>query len=380
MASPPRSDVRITVFHLSEEGDRDSEGGGKEPAAHTSGAFQSVHTAQATQSGRSALQGASKRRERDYALEFDPLLNRERDPPLSQTQTQFRNPNRNRSQSHSQNRSQSPNQYQNQYQSHNQSQDRSQYQSQYQYQYPNRDRRRDQESEGSSDEDASFQENESEDEPLIPRYGASATRSRSHSRRSAAAKEKKTARSAAGTGGSGGSRSISRSMSQVKRFFLEDESSSSSKTTRLEESPVRVLPRGPAGSSSDGSSHDPTHSKHTCNCRKSRCLKLYCECFASDVFCNGCNCVNCKNNPEHLKEREEVKQALIQRNPHVFEPHVVWDTPATRTNLRGCKCQKTRCVKKYCDCFRNGICCGPNCRCVDCKNTEEAALNRTLSA
>ena len=46
-------------------------------------------------------------------------------------------------------------------------------------------------------------------------------------------KEKKTARSAAGTGGSGGSRSISRSMSQVKRFFLEDESSSSSKTTRL---------------------------------------------------------------------------------------------------------------------------------------------------
>lgn len=67
---------------------------------------------------------------------------------------------------------------------------------------------------------------------------------------------------------------------------------------------------------------------------------------------------------EHLKEREEVKQALIQRNPHVFEPHVVWDTPATRTNLRGCKCQKTRCVKKYCDCFQNGICCGPNCRCV----------------
>lgn len=145
MASPPRSDVRITVFHLSEEGDRDSEGGGKEPAAHTSGAFQSVHTAQATQSGRSALQGASKRRERDCALESDPLLNRERDPPLSQTQTQFRNPNRNLSQSHSQNRSQSPNQYQNQYQSHNQSQDRSQYQSQYQYQYPNRDRRRDRE-------------------------------------------------------------------------------------------------------------------------------------------------------------------------------------------------------------------------------------------
>ncbi|CBK21727.2 uncharacterized protein [Blastocystis hominis] len=244
-------------------------------------------------------------------------------------------------------------------------------------------------SEGSSDGDASFQENESDDELLIPRYGPSTTRSRSHSRRQAAAKEKKAAKSSAGAGGSGGARPLARSVSQGKRFFFEDESSCSSKTTRLgssdrglsreEESSGRVPTRGPAGSSSDGSPHDPNHS-HTCNCRKSRCLKLYCECFASDVFCNGCNCVNCKNNPEHLKEREEVKQALIQRDPHVFEPHVVWDTPATRTNLRGCRCQKTRCVKKYCDCFQNGICCGPNCRCVDCKNTEEAALNRALSA
>lgn len=139
MAVPPRSDVRITVFHLSEEGDRDSEGGGKEPAAHTSGAFQSVHTAQATQSGRSALQGASKRRERDYALEYDPLLNRERDQPLNQTQTQLKNQNQN------QNSNQNSNQHQSQYRGQNRSQYQYQYQYQYQNQYQNRDRRRDRE-------------------------------------------------------------------------------------------------------------------------------------------------------------------------------------------------------------------------------------------
>ena len=27
-----------------------------------------------------------------------------------------------------------------------------------------------------------------------------------------------------------------------------------------------------------------------CNCKKSKCLKLYCECFAAENFCQSCNC------------------------------------------------------------------------------------------
>ena len=34
-----------------------------------------------------------------------------------------------------------------------------------------------------------------------------------------------------------------------------------------------------------------------CNCEKSQCLKLYCECFARNELCTKyCNCRDCKNN------------------------------------------------------------------------------------
>ena len=33
-----------------------------------------------------------------------------------------------------------------------------------------------------------------------------------------------------------------------------------------------------------------------CNCKRSRCLKLYCECFSQQVFCKAdCKCVDCNN-------------------------------------------------------------------------------------
>lgn len=33
-----------------------------------------------------------------------------------------------------------------------------------------------------------------------------------------------------------------------------------------------------------------------CNCKKSKCLKLYCECFAAGLMCmKECNCCDCNN-------------------------------------------------------------------------------------
>lgn len=46
-----------------------------------------------------------------------------------------------------------------------------------------------------------------------------------------------------------------------------------------------------------GSSEDNRRQEKHCNCKRSNCLKLYCECFASGVYCHKhCNCVNCFNN------------------------------------------------------------------------------------
>lgn len=35
---------------------------------------------------------------------------------------------------------------------------------------------------------------------------------------------------------------------------------------------------------------------------------------------------------------------------------------------RGCRCGRTKCLKQYCQCFRNDIRCCPECVCVDCHN------------
>jgi len=43
----------------------------------------------------------------------------------------------------------------------------------------------------------------------------------------------------------------------------------------------------------------PRKKRNPCNCKRSKCLKLYCECFAAELFCDGCNCVNCNNTENH---------------------------------------------------------------------------------
>jgi hypothetical protein len=45
-------------------------------------------------------------------------------------------------------------------------------------------------------------------------------------------------------------------------------------------------------------------------------------------------------------------------------------------NPAGCSCPKSKCVALYCDCFKAGRRCSPNCSCLDCKNTiEESGAN-----
>jgi hypothetical protein len=46
-----------------------------------------------------------------------------------------------------------------------------------------------------------------------------------------------------------------------------------------------------------------------CHCRKSACLKKYCECFTGNVPCsNRCRCIECKNVPELYDLDENIRK------------------------------------------------------------------------
>ena len=64
------------------------------------------------------------------------------------------------------------------------------------------------------------------------------------------------------------------------------------------------------------------HGIEPCNCKKSRCLKLYCQCFAAGQMCDQCNCNECKNQESTSAERDEALRQLLERNPTAFESKI----------------------------------------------------------
>jgi len=66
-----------------------------------------------------------------------------------------------------------------------------------------------------------------------------------------------------------------------------------------------------------------TKKKICCNCKKSRCLKLYCDCFARGEICTKeCNCVNCLNTESNSEERQNAMMSILDRNPNAFKPKI----------------------------------------------------------
>ena len=107
-----------------------------------------------------------------------------------------------------------------------------------------------------------------------------------------------------------------------------------------------------------------------CKCKKSHCLKLYCECFAAGSVCEGCNCTDCHNKAEFFEARESAIQSIEEKNSGAFIPKMIRTQGPSLFHNRGCHCKKSNCLKRYCECYQNGAQCTSKCQCESCCNQD----------
>lgn len=91
-----------------------------------------------------------------------------------------------------------------------------------------------------------------------------------------------------------------------------------------------------------------------CNCKKSMCLKLYCECFRNGSYCKReCLCTDCRNLKEYENLRLKAVLKISARNPMAFKPKIdkLSNLVGSETvgaekaiHTRGCNCKKSKCL------------------------------------
>ena len=126
-----------------------------------------------------------------------------------------------------------------------------------------------------------------------------------------------------------------------------------------------------------------------CNCKNSKCLKLYCHCFRTGRYCSpSCLCSDCKNLSDFEDERRAIMISIKSKNPLAFCPRLgALQTTGTHlsdevegqqgpAHYRGCHCKKSHCQKKYCECFQMGVQCTDQCKCSACLNGKRESTKK----
>ena len=103
--------------------------------------------------------------------------------------------------------------------------------------------------------------------------------------------------------------------------------------------------------------------KMRCNCKKTQCLKLHCECLAGQlsVHCSCQGCITATTSLQYTKcwpAASQLEMSATCRN--------------AGKKMR-CNCKKTQCLKLYCECFKAGQ------LCVDCSCYRQQNCNQTLT-
>lgn len=76
---------------------------------------------------------------------------------------------------------------------------------------------------------------------------------------------------------------------------------------------------------------------------------------------------NYQENDNSKTQNNDMRELILNNEKRAVK---ALNAQTTNKKLISCTCTKSNCQKNYCDCFKYGLYCSENCRCIECKNSK----------